>query len=54
METIKKLPISFFEKSRPNAPKDSLKDVIPFKFSNNDVKKGKYKNKVVITSPKQK
>lgn len=27
METMKKLPLSFFEKSRPNAPRNSFKDV---------------------------
>lgn len=33
METMKKLPLSFFEKSRPNAPRNSFKDVMPIKWS---------------------
>ncbi len=49
METQVKLPKSFFEKVRPEAPKDSLKSVLPFKFTNDkEVKKGKYKNKTII------
>lgn len=33
MVIMKKLPLSFFEKSRPNAPRNSLKDIIPIKWS---------------------
>lgn len=33
MENLKKLPLSFFEKPRPSAPKNSLKDIIPIKWS---------------------
>lgn len=48
---IKKIPKSFFEKSRPEAQNKSLKDIVPFKFSNDkEVKKGKYKNKIIITT----
>ena len=49
MAKFKKLSKSFFEKERPVAPKNSLKDVIPFRFSNDEkVKKGDYKNKKII------
>ena len=49
MAKFKKLSKSFFEKERPIAPKNSLKDVIPFRFSNDEkVKKGDYKNKKII------
>ena len=49
MEESKKLPKSFFEKSRPNAPKKSLKKIIPFKWSNeNEILKGINKNKKII------
>lgn len=34
METMNKLLLSFFEKSRPNALRNSLRDVTPFKWSN--------------------
>lgn len=50
----KKLPKNFFEKERQLAPKDSLKEIIPFKFSNNeDIKKGKYKDKILVTTEKK-
>ena len=49
MELKGTLPKSFFEKERPLAPKDSLKDIIPFKFSNEkDIKNGMYKNQKII------
>ena len=49
METQVKLPKSFFEKVRPVAPKDSLRDVLPFKFNNDEeIKTGKYKDKKII------
>ncbi len=49
METKKELPKSFFEKVRPVAPRDSLKNIIPFKFTNDEkVKKGNYKNQKII------
>jgi len=54
METIKGLPLNFFEKSRPNAPKNSLKDVIPFKWSNEkEILSGKKKGQVVVELPKK-
>lgn len=54
MELSKKLPTNFFEKSRPNAPKNSLKKVTPFKWSNEqDILKGKYKDKKIITLSKK-
>ena len=54
METIKKLSLSFFEKSRPNAPKDSLKDVIPFNWSNKkEILKGKYSEDKIIKLSKK-
>ena len=34
MNKIKGLSKSFFEKGRPNTPKDSLLEIIPFKWSN--------------------
>ena len=34
MELNKKLPLSFFEKTRKNVSKKSLNDVKPFKWSN--------------------
>ena len=52
MEIINKLSKSFFEKERPIASNDSLKNVIPFIFTNNEeVKKGKYKDKKIISLP---
>lgn len=55
MESLKKLPINFFEKSRPNAPKNSLDNVIPFKWSDEKgILKGNYKGKKVVTLPKRK
>lgn len=56
METIKKLPLSFFEKSRPNAPKKIKRDdeIIPFKWSNeNEILSGKYKNDTIVELPKK-
>ena len=47
MEKLKRLPISFFEKTRPNAPKNSLDDVIPIKWSK-EVMNGKKKVKVSL------
>lgn len=49
MEKKIKLPKKFFEKARPVASNDSLNDVLPFKFTNDDeVKQGKRKNKKII------
>ena len=49
MNYEKRLPKSFFEKSRPNAPKNSLDEIIPFKWSNEkEIINGKFKNKVII------
>ena len=54
MEKNKKLSKSFFEKERPIASKNSLKDIIPFQFSNNnEVKKGIYKNEKIIKLSKK-
>ncbi len=53
METMKKLPLSFFEKSRPNAPRNSLKDVIPFKWSNEkEILSGKHTKEKIVELPK--
>lgn len=53
MELKKELPLSFFEKPRQNAPKNSLKDVIPFKWSNEkEILNGKNKDKVIVELPK--
>lgn len=49
MDTIKRLPLSFFEKSRPNAPKNSLKDIVPIEWSK-EVLSGK--KKVIVELPK--
>ena len=49
MELNKKLPLSFFEKSRPNAPKNTLKDTAPFKWSNEkEILSGKKKEETII------
>lgn len=54
MELFKKLPTSFFEKSRPNAPKDSLKKVKSFEWSNEkEVLDRKYRNKKIIEISKK-
>ncbi len=50
MENLKKLPISFFEKPRPNSPKNSLKDIIPIKWSK-EVINGK--KEVIVSLPKE-
>lgn len=51
MEIKESLPKKFFEKERPQ--KDLLKHIIPFKFTNDEnVRKGKYKDKVLITLAK--
>ena len=50
METIKKLPLSFFEKRRPNAPKNSLKDIETIKWSKN-ILNGK--KKIIVSLPKK-
>lgn len=49
MELKKELPLSFFEKPRQNAPKNSLKDVNPFKWSK-EVLSGK--EQILVTLPK--
>ena len=49
MNYEKRLPKSFFEKSRPNAPKNYLDEIVPFKWSNEkEIINGKFKNKVII------
>lgn len=49
METAKKLPLSFFEKSRPNTKKGSLKKIKPFKWTNEEeILSGKYKKNKII------
>lgn len=49
----KELPLSFFEKTRQNAPKNSPKDVIPFKWTNEkEILSGKNKEKVIVELPK--
>lgn len=54
MDTIKRLPLSFFEKSRPNAPKNSLKNVIPFEWSNEKaILSGKKRGQVIAELPKK-
>ncbi len=50
MEKMRKLPLNFFEKSRPSAPKNSLKDIIPIKWSD-DVLSGK--KQVIVSLPKK-
>ena len=53
MDTIKRLPLSFFEKTRPNAPKNSLKDIVPFKWSNEkEILSGQKKKQVIVKLPK--
>ena len=48
----KTLPISFFEKKRPEAPRDSLKNTVPFKWSNEEeILSGKKRNEVIIQLP---
>ena len=54
METIKGLPLSFFEKSRPNAPKNALKKVSPFKWTNEkEILSGKKKEQVIVKLPEK-
>ena len=49
MNSNGRLPKSFFEKSRSNAPKNYLDEIIPFKWSNEkEIINGKFKNKVII------
>ena len=49
MNSNKRLPKSFFEKSRPNALKNYLNEIVPFKWSNEkEIINGKFKNKVII------
>ena len=49
MNYDKRLPKNFFEKSRPNAPKNFLNEIISFKWSNEkEIINGKFKNKVII------
>ncbi len=50
MENSKKLPISFFEKPRPSAPKNSIKEIIPIKWSK-EVIAGK--KKVIVHLPRE-
>lgn len=54
MELQKKLPLNFFEKSRPNTPKNSLKKTKKFKWSNEkEILTGKYKRDKIIELPKK-
>ena len=49
MDIIKGLSKSFFEKSRPNTPKNLLLEIIPFKWSNEkEIIEGSKKGKVII------
>lgn len=50
MEKLKKLPLSFFEKPRPNAPKNSLKDIIPIEWSKEVIDGNK---KIIVSLPKE-
>ena len=50
MDTINKLPLSFFEKSRPKASKNSLDDIEPIKWSK-EVIDGK--QEIVVNLPKK-
>lgn len=50
MEKLKKMSISFFEKPRPNAPKNSLKDIIPIKWSKKVINGEK---EVIVSLPKE-
>lgn len=55
MEISKGLPKSFFEKPRTIASKDSLKDIIPFVFTDDEkVRKGKYKKQTIINLTRKK
>ena len=52
MDTIKKLPKSFFEKKREKAPCDSLNDIKTFKFEDEKaILKGE--KKIKVTLPKK-
>lgn len=49
MEISKKISLDFFQKSRPNTSKESLKKIIPFKWSNEkEILSGKYKDRKII------
>ena len=50
MGTKKKLPLSFFEKPRKNAPKNSLNDVEPIKWSKEVLEE---KKQILVTIPKE-
>lgn len=52
MDKMKSLPKDFFCIQRPNVTKAKDEDkIIPFEFPDNEkVKKGKYKNKVILKS----
>lgn len=51
MENSKRrLPISFFEKPRPSAPRDSMKNIIPIKWSK-EVMNGK--KQIIVTLPQK-
>ena len=46
---IKKIPLSFFERSRPDTSKNSLKNIQPFKWTNeNEIINQKKKDQVII------
>ena len=54
MELLKKIPLSFFEKSRPNIEKKSLEKTKPFKWSDEKgILSGKYKKDKIIKLPKE-
>ena len=54
MELTNKFSKDFFEQPRPETPKNNLKKLKPFKFSNDKkVLSGKYKNSKLITLPKK-
>ena len=50
MEKLKKLSIGFFEKPRPTAPKNSLKDIIPIKWSKKVING---EREVIVNLPKE-
>lgn len=54
MELLKKMPLSFFEKKRPNVQKKSLAKIEPFKWENEkEILSGKYAKDKIIELPKK-
>lgn len=50
MELKRGLPLSFFEKPRPIAPKNSLADIIPIKWTKETIDG---KKEVIVSLPKE-